>query len=75
MYCDEMYKDIKKLLRLTQCKSVEEFFFKYKGKKKFPKTLVYFIFFKLKRNSFYHLGSMEFLQNAFLEIKKKYRGT
>ena len=24
MCCDEMYKDIKKLLRVTQCKSVEE---------------------------------------------------
>ena len=35
MCCDEMYKYIKELLRLTQSKNIEEFFFKCSRKKTF----------------------------------------
>ena len=67
---EEMYKDIKKLLRYTQYKDIEELFYCYM-KKKFS-IPAQSIFFKLTRNCIFYKISTLNLQKISLEIKRKY---
>ena len=65
--CDEMYKDIKKILKYTQFKDIEELFYCYRKKNfSIPAQL---ISFKLTRNCIFCKISTRNLQKIFLEKK------
>ena len=65
--CDEMYKDIKKILKYTQFKDIEELF--YCCRKKNFSIPAQLISFKLTRNCIFYKISIRNLQKVFLEKK------